>query len=82
RCRVSHARKTLLVALVAVIIPVTARAVTIRVPSERPTIQQGIDAAAEGDTVLVAQGGRRRAVSSGYGTVRSFTRTFATAWLT
>ena len=50
----SHARQTLLVALVALIIPATAGAVTIHVPSGQPTIQEGINAAGEGDTVLVA----------------------------
>ena len=49
-----HMSKTLLVALAALLIPVTAAAVTIRVPSEQPTIQQGIDATSMGDTVLVA----------------------------
>lgn len=33
-----------------------ANATTLRVPSEYATIQVGIDAASEGDTVLVADG--------------------------
>lgn len=42
---------TSLLALVA-----CAHAATIRVPSDQPTIQAGIDAAAEGDRILVAPG--------------------------
>ena len=38
------------------IIPVTAFGATIKVPTEKPSIQEGIDAANTGDTVLVADG--------------------------
>jgi hypothetical protein len=48
------------VALVAIVMAVGAcalsSAATIRVPLDQPTIQEGIDAASEGDTVLVAPG--------------------------
>jgi hypothetical protein len=47
----------LVVALLAALCaPVTARAATIRVPADASTIQQAIDAAVAGDTVLVAPG--------------------------
>ena len=42
--------------LVGLILPLTARSATIRVPADEPTIQAGIDAANQGDLVLVAPG--------------------------
>ncbi len=49
-----HLRQMFLMALVVLLIPMTAGAIQILVPSEQPTIQEGINAASEGDTVLVA----------------------------
>jgi predicted outer membrane repeat protein len=43
-------------ALLLTLIPGLARAETLHVPSEYPTIQVGIDSASVGDTVLVAEG--------------------------
>lgn len=50
----SVVRARLALVMLTLVFPVTACAVTIRVPLEQPTIQQGIDAASGGDTVLVA----------------------------
>jgi hypothetical protein len=44
----------LLAVLILTVVSASASATTIHVPSGQPTIQQGIDAAAGGDTVLVA----------------------------
>ncbi|RPJ41476.1 MAG: hypothetical protein EHM19_11865, partial [Candidatus Latescibacterota bacterium] len=40
----------------AFLLPVSAGAVVLRVPGEHPTIQSAVDAAAPGDTVLIAPG--------------------------
>src|SRR5271169_4513440 len=42
--------------LVLVALPVAATATTIHVPADKPTIQAAIDAAVNGDIVLVADG--------------------------
>jgi hypothetical protein len=44
------------VAVLVVALATQAHADSIRVPADQPTIQQGIDVASEGDTVLVAPG--------------------------
>ncbi len=45
-----------ILALLALIAPGVTNAATLHVPAEYPTIQAGVDAALEGDTVLVAPG--------------------------
>jgi parallel beta-helix repeat protein/predicted outer membrane repeat protein len=62
-CFISHnpllrryVMKRLLVFLLFMVFPVAGMAATIHVPGDQPTIQAGIDAAADGDTVLVAPG--------------------------
>jgi hypothetical protein len=52
----SRARLACLVIVAMACWPVLADAAVIRVPAERPTIQQAIDVASNGDTVLVAPG--------------------------
>src|SRR5262245_43086886 len=44
------------VATFAIALPASSRAATIRVPADLPSIQQAIDAASAGDTVLVSPG--------------------------
>jgi predicted outer membrane repeat protein len=48
--------KILPVAIVTFLLPAPLMADTIRVPTDQPTIQAGIDAAGDGDVVLVADG--------------------------
>ncbi len=48
--------KRVLVFLLFMVLPVFGMAATIHVPGDQPTIQAGIDAAVDGDTVLVAPG--------------------------
>ncbi|MFH2056709.1 MAG: right-handed parallel beta-helix repeat-containing protein, partial [bacterium] len=47
---------TISIGLLFLMLSVSASAATIEVPATRPTVQAGIDAAANGDTVLVAPG--------------------------
>lgn len=49
-----HLRPAVLVVVGVLTVPPAAGATTILVPSQQPTIQQGLDAASAGDTVLVA----------------------------
>ena len=49
-------RPVLLILAVFIILPAAGTAAIINVPGDYPTIQQAIDAAAGGDTVLVAPG--------------------------
>ena len=52
----NHSCKLAVASLSLALLMSTTFAATIRVPSEQPTIQAGIDAVADGDTVLVAPG--------------------------
>ena len=45
--------KTLVGILVFILLPLAARAATIHVPGDQPTIQAGIDAASSGDVVAL-----------------------------
>ncbi len=49
-------RSLLPLLLAAALLPAAARAATLNVPAQYPTIQAGVNAAANGDTVLVADG--------------------------
>ena len=51
-----NASRCLSIAVVLLLVTPVPHAVTILVPSEQPTIQAGINAATDGDTVLVAPG--------------------------
>ena len=44
------------VMLISIMINITTYAAVIHVPIDQPTIQSGIDAAKDGDTVLIAEG--------------------------
>jgi hypothetical protein len=49
-------KRIMILVLGLMLLPVMAVAVTIHVPADQPTIQAGIDAAADGDTVFIAPG--------------------------
>lgn len=49
-------KHVLSIAIAVLSVPLIAQAATIRVPADQPTIQNGINAAVSGDTVLVAPG--------------------------
>jgi predicted outer membrane repeat protein len=52
----SQSYRFAVIVLAVLVAPLAVSATTIRVPDDQPTIQQGIDAAATGDTVLVYPG--------------------------
>jgi hypothetical protein len=54
--RISMGKAKIAITLFLLALPVTGSAAVIHVPGDQPTIQAGIDAAADGDTVLVASG--------------------------
>jgi parallel beta-helix repeat protein len=49
-------KRVMVLAMGLMLLPVMAMTATINVPADQPTIQAGINAAADGDTVLVAPG--------------------------
>ena len=49
-------KKILLLCVTLILIPISALAVTIIVPSDQPTIQAAIDVAVDGDVVVIADG--------------------------
>ena len=49
-------RRLLPLLCAALLLPAAARAATLNVPAQYPTIQAGVNAAVNGDTVLVADG--------------------------
>ncbi len=49
-------KKIILLSCILILLPLSVFAATINVPSEQPTIQAGIDAAENGDIVLLANG--------------------------